>query len=137
RSGSGCRVVPAMLDGWHQRRCRGKTYPVLERRRSGSVEGVVVEDVDAAAAARLEAYEGETYGVTLLPVRDYRGDNGTAFVFLIRRVAAARAPWSLAGGRRGRHLVALRDARAEMACRGRLAVALHLRRWRRRVRLHG
>lgn len=61
--------VPARLSGYVRRRAAGKSYPILVRRRGGEVDGMVVGGLTAADAARLSAYEGPNYRVSMLPVR--------------------------------------------------------------------
>jgi hypothetical protein len=61
--------LPARLSGYVRRRAVGKGYPVLARRRGGSVSGAVVGGLTARDVARLAAYEGPNYRIAALPVR--------------------------------------------------------------------
>jgi len=60
---------PATLGGFVRRRAAGKGYPILVPQRGGTVSGRVVGGLTAADAARLSAYEGANYRVSVLPVR--------------------------------------------------------------------
>jgi gamma-glutamylcyclotransferase (GGCT)/AIG2-like uncharacterized protein YtfP len=59
------RCVVATLHGWQRVALPSGRYPTLRHCRGGVVTGAVVE-VDAAAARRLAAYEGDAY--RLVPV---------------------------------------------------------------------
>ena len=61
--------VPAQLSGYVRRRAAGKGYPILVRRRGGTVDGRVVGGLTSRDAARLSAYEGPNYRVSQLKVR--------------------------------------------------------------------
>ena len=60
---------PAQLSGYVRRRAVGKTYPMVARRRGGSVIGAMVGGLTARDAARLAAYEGSNYRLASLAVR--------------------------------------------------------------------
>ena len=129
-----CRVFPATLEGWRRCRRRDLIYPVLRRQRGRSVEGCLIEGVDAVAAARLSAFEGENY--TTMTVAVHRGDGSPvdAFVFMPKRSLATPSAWHFAQWRHGRHRRALRLANGGMAHDGRTASRRLLDHWRRAER---
>ena len=73
---------PALLAGHGRHPVRGQDYPGLRPSPDGQVAGQLYRDVDAAAWARLDAFEGEEYervGVvvtladgSMLPAQVYR-----------------------------------------------------------------
>ena len=129
-----CRIAPAALAGWRRRRRKDAIYPILERRRGASVAGCVVDGIDARMAARLRAFEGQSYGVATLAVRRADGSADAALVFVPKRPVAGPAPWHFDEWCRGRKQRALRRAHAAMARAGRLAASRGMRPWLRRQR---
>jgi len=134
RHAAGCRIVPAVLEGWRRCRWRNAIYPVLLRAPGAVVQGCVVEGVDAEAAAGLAAFEGPAYRVSIVAARIAAGSVVDAYVFLPSRRLASPAAWNLPEWLRGRQRRALRLANAQMAGDGRLAMGRRLTGWRRRVR---
>lgn len=73
---------PASLAGHRRHPVRGQDYPGLQPAPGGQVAGRLYRDVDAAAWARLDAFEGEEYervdvvvalaDGTTLPAQAYR-----------------------------------------------------------------
>ncbi|HTW71867.1 MAG TPA: gamma-glutamylcyclotransferase family protein [Acetobacteraceae bacterium] len=59
------RCMVATLQGWQRVALPNGRWPTLRRHRNGEVTGALV-DLDAAAARRLAAYEGDAY--RLVPV---------------------------------------------------------------------
>jgi hypothetical protein len=127
-----CRIVPAALDGWRRCRRQEPLYPILQRAPGATVQGCLVQDVDAAAAARLSAFEGPAYRTALVRVRRDAGGIAEAYVFLPKRRLASPSRWDPADWSRGRQGRALRLAHAEMARDGRIAMGRLLTAWRRR-----
>ncbi|MBV8650024.1 MAG: gamma-glutamylcyclotransferase [Alphaproteobacteria bacterium] len=126
-------IAPAVLTGWRRCRRREPLYPILLRAARGIVEGCLVENVDAAAAARLNAFEGPAYRVALVPVRTTVDGVVSAYVFLPSRRLASPSRWDPAEWSRGRQRRALRLAKAEMASEERIAMGRLLIRWQRRA----
>lgn len=54
-------MQPAILPGWRAVRRRGRHYPILIEAAGASAEGVTVEGLREAEAARLDKYEGAEY----------------------------------------------------------------------------
>jgi hypothetical protein len=132
--GARCRIVPATLDGWRRCRWRHAIYPVLLRKPGAVVQGCLVQGVDAVVASRLAAFEGPSYRVAVVAVRNAEGGVFRAYVFLPSRRLASSNSWVLAEWLRGRQRRALRLANAQMARDGRLALRQKLKEWRRRAR---
>jgi hypothetical protein len=126
-------IAPAILTGWRRCRRREPLYPILRRTPDGVVEGCLAENVDAATAARLNAFEGPAYRVALISVRPAVGGLTSAYVFLPNRRFASPSAWHPSEWSRGRRRRALRLANAEMAREGRIAMGRLLTRWRRRA----
>ena len=62
-------IAPATLPNWRRWRPRGRTYPMMSRAPGRTLGGIIVAGISEAAAARLAAYEGPTYGVAAMVVR--------------------------------------------------------------------
>ncbi len=69
------RCVAAGLRGWRRVVLPAVPWPTLRRDRRGVVTGLMV-DVSAAAAARLAAYEGDTYRLVPVVVTTASGKTG-------------------------------------------------------------
>jgi gamma-glutamylcyclotransferase (GGCT)/AIG2-like uncharacterized protein YtfP len=98
------RCVVAGLRGWRRVALPGVPWPTLRRERGAVVDGAVV-DVSAAAAARLAAYEGETYRLTPVVVstangktaaRTWIAPGGTRRPWITP--CGTRRPWIARGG---------------------------------------
>ena len=81
---------PASLAGYARRPVRGQDYPGLQAAVGGVVEGRLYRDVDAAAWARLDAFEGEEYERVAVQVTLADGSSLPAFVFRFRAEFAGR-----------------------------------------------
>lgn len=53
--------APARLLGYRRGRVLGRTYPAIVAAETETTEGVVFEDVDDEALARLDVFEGSLY----------------------------------------------------------------------------
>jgi gamma-glutamylcyclotransferase (GGCT)/AIG2-like uncharacterized protein YtfP len=93
-------AMPARVHGFARRRVRDETYPTLvPAAPSSNVDGALLGGVDAAALARLDAYEGDAY--ERISVRALRADGAvvTAWLWLLRpseRHRISDEPWDLA-----------------------------------------
>jgi len=103
-TGAALRPRPARLAGFERRRVRGETYPTLVPAPGGSVEGLLLEGVDARALAALDAYEGPCYERIAVRVEVAQDpplvaiEAVEAWVFLLAAEHRARAgdePWDL------------------------------------------
>ena len=105
----------ATLAGHRRRLLRGRVYPGLLPDPGESVEGVLWEDVDPPALARIDRFEGSLYERPELRVTAASGECCGAFVYRLRpehRALASDADWHEAEFR-ARHLLAyLADCRA-------------------------
>ena len=105
----------ATLAGYRRRLLRGRVYPGLLPAAGESVEGVLWEDVDPRALARIDRFEGEPYERRELGMTLASGESCAAFVYLLRpehHALATDAAWHEAEFR-ARHLLAyLADCRA-------------------------
>jgi gamma-glutamylcyclotransferase (GGCT)/AIG2-like uncharacterized protein YtfP len=52
---------PALADGWARYRVRGEVFPALIAQAGARTRGALFAGVDAAALARLDAFEGALY----------------------------------------------------------------------------
>ena len=73
----------ATLDDHAAWKVKGQTYPGLTEAAGRQVTGVVYFDVDATAAARLDAFEGDFYFRKPLSVRVADGRSIEAEVYLV------------------------------------------------------
>ncbi len=74
---------PGRLTGWRRCRVRGSMYPLLVAARGHAVDGMVLEGVEAEAAARIAYFESHEYLPRLAPVRCLAtGHAITSWVFL-------------------------------------------------------
>ena len=105
----------ATLDGYRRRLLRDRVYPGLLPAAGESVEGVLWEDVDPPALARIDRFEGSLYERPELCVTPAPGESVSAFVYVLRpehRALASAAAWHEAEFR-ARHLPAyLSECRA-------------------------
>jgi gamma-glutamylcyclotransferase (GGCT)/AIG2-like uncharacterized protein YtfP len=105
----------ATLAGYRRRLLRGRVYPGLLPVAGESVEGVLWEDLDPPALARIDRFEGSLYERPELRVTLASGESCAAFVYLLRpeqRALASDAAWHEAEFRE-RHLSAyLAECRA-------------------------
>jgi hypothetical protein len=83
------RCAPASLHGWQRVVLPAVPWPTLRRDRTGVVTGALV-DVSATAAARLAAYEGDSY--RLMPVVVTTASGKTAARTFIAP-GGTRRPW--------------------------------------------
>jgi gamma-glutamylcyclotransferase (GGCT)/AIG2-like uncharacterized protein YtfP len=81
---------PASLAGHSRHPVRGQDYPGLQPAPEGCVAGRLYRDVDAAAWARLDAFEGEEYERVEVPVALADGRSETAWVYRFRPAFAER-----------------------------------------------
>jgi gamma-glutamylcyclotransferase (GGCT)/AIG2-like uncharacterized protein YtfP len=78
-------VTPAVLEGWRRVLVAGASYPAIVRRAGARVDGVLARGIDAAAARRLDRYEGAEYVAIEAAVRtSSRSTPVTATVFVPR-----------------------------------------------------
>ncbi|MFG6415972.1 gamma-glutamylcyclotransferase family protein [Roseateles sp. DC23W] len=81
---------PASLADHHRHPVRGQDYPGLQAARGGLVAGRLYRDVDPAAWARLDAFEGEEYERVPVSVMLADGTALPAQVYRFRPEFAAR-----------------------------------------------
>jgi gamma-glutamylcyclotransferase (GGCT)/AIG2-like uncharacterized protein YtfP len=75
--------VPATLAGFTRVRVRGAVYPAAREEAGGSITGLLYLDVDAAALARLDRFEGELYERRSVRVTSDDGAGSTAEVYVV------------------------------------------------------
>ena len=81
-----CREVgPAVLSGYTRFRVKGEVYPAVVPREDATVEGVLYDEIDARALARLDAFEGEMYSRKTVSVRIGENEFRTAYTYVLRR----------------------------------------------------
>jgi len=86
----------ATLAGYRRRLLRDRVYPGLVPAAGESVEGVLWEDLDAPALARIDRFEDAPYERLELRVTVAPGESCAAFVYLLRpehRALATDAAW--------------------------------------------
>ncbi len=96
----------ATLAGYRRRLLRDRVYPGLVPAAGESVEGVLWEDLDLQALARIDRFEDAPYERLELRVAVAPGESCAAFVYLLRaehRALATDAAWHEAEFR-ARHL---------------------------------
>jgi gamma-glutamylcyclotransferase (GGCT)/AIG2-like uncharacterized protein YtfP len=83
---SGCPVagVPARLPGYRRHPVAGEDYPGVVADPAGVVEGRLHRALDAAALARLDAFEGELYERRQVTVNPVGGAGTTAWCYIVR-----------------------------------------------------
>ncbi|MCA9662349.1 MAG: gamma-glutamylcyclotransferase [Myxococcales bacterium] len=104
--------VAAELAGFACRRVRGEVYPAIRPAPDERVPGALVRDLEAAALARLDDYEGPLYARERHAIRLRSGVLATAEVYVLRADHdrhLSDAPWSLEAFRAG-DLAAFLDA---------------------------
>jgi gamma-glutamylcyclotransferase (GGCT)/AIG2-like uncharacterized protein YtfP len=87
---------PALAAGWARYRVRGEAFPALVEERGAHTPGAVFERVDAAALARLDAFEGPLYVRRALEVELQDGARASAQAWVIapgREAEVTREPW--------------------------------------------
>ena len=75
---------PAMLAGFERRRLRGEVYPALVPAAAARALGVLWEDLDRAALARIDRFEGALYERQRQPIEVADGELRSAFVYVLR-----------------------------------------------------
>lgn len=91
-----CAVAPARLDGWRRVAMQGKSYPVIVRQYGASVDGLLADGLDRAAARRLDTFETDEYETARLHVSLEDGRRLPALVFVAgARARPGTAPWTL------------------------------------------
>lgn len=107
---AGDQFAPAFVKGFRRVVVAGRTYPMLLVHSLGTVNGVLVHDLDAAAVQRLMIFEGAEYH--LLPLGVHTGDGvRRAGVFLgDHRVRPGNQEWNLAAWQRRHKRTFLRRA---------------------------
>ena len=80
-----CRHVgPAVLSGFARFRVLHETYPAILPREDAAVEGVLYDEIDARAFARLDAFEGEMYSRETVSVCIRANDFRRAYTYVLR-----------------------------------------------------
>lgn len=91
----GPAMVPAVLPGFAAVHYPGRIYPALVRAPGASAEGLVLTDLSPFEYDLLDAYEGEEYRRTIVPVM-IGEELHEAFTYLPTAQIGADAPrWSL------------------------------------------
>lgn len=88
-SGRSVTGEPATLAGFARRAVRDEDYPGIRPDADASVEGVLYRDIDTAALARLDAFEGEQYRRETVEVSLADGSRVTADTYAIKAEYAA------------------------------------------------
>lgn len=87
---------PASLHGYQRFRVRGESFPMLQPAPGGRVEGILVEALDEADAARIAWFEDRDYEMRDLEVVRNDGQVVTARVWLAtERLAHDGEAWEL------------------------------------------
>lgn len=97
---------PASLAGHARHPVRGQDYPGLRPADAGLVPGRLYREVDAAAWARLDAFEGDEYERVLVDVTLAGGAVVPAWVYRFRAEVAGRllpGDWDVAAFEREGH----------------------------------
>lgn len=91
-------LEPARLAGFRRVRVRGASYPMLVVDPGSEVEGALLRGLDAAARARLDAYEGPAYRLAPVEVVDSAGARVQALVYeaVPGALEPSEEPWDLA-----------------------------------------
>jgi gamma-glutamylcyclotransferase (GGCT)/AIG2-like uncharacterized protein YtfP len=85
----------AVLRGYARFLLKGQCYPAVTEDRKSSVEGSLLEQVNVAVLARLDAYEGEQYERRALYV-EAGGNELKAWVYVLKSEYTSllsRTPW--------------------------------------------
>ena len=75
---------PARLDGYARHAVRDEDYPGIQPAPGAQVEGVLYRDIDAAALARLDAFEGDMYARETVRITLADGTSLVADTYVIR-----------------------------------------------------
>lgn len=90
-------IEPAIVRGWHRVKLAGVTYPGLVRDAKGTVEGVLVRGLGAAAKRRLVRYEGDEYDMIEVDAVTATGGSRRARMFVAgKALKPATGRWNLA-----------------------------------------
>ena len=82
--------VPATLAGFTRVRVRGAVYPAAREKAGASIAGLLYLDVDAAALARLDRFEGALYERRSVRVMRDDGASSAAEVYAVARAHHGR-----------------------------------------------
>jgi gamma-glutamylcyclotransferase (GGCT)/AIG2-like uncharacterized protein YtfP len=85
-AGLNCAGEPARLAGYARHPVVGEAYPGVMPQPSASVSGVLYRDLDAAAFARLDAFEGDLYDRISLTVELADGASAPAWCYVVKAV---------------------------------------------------
>lgn len=106
-SGRQLAVEPATLDGWRRSPVRGNSYPIIVPAAACSVAGLLAEGIGAAAAAKLDRFEGPEYRRQRVSVRCAAGSSTPCWTYAAADAASAGAGrWEFDEWRR-RHRAAM------------------------------
>lgn len=78
-------VEPASVKGWRRVNLVGVTYPGIVRDARGTVEGVLVRGLGAAAKRRLVRYEGPEYDMIEVEILTGSGATRQAVMFVTNK----------------------------------------------------
>lgn len=88
--------VPAMLSEYKRVYVSDATYPGITIDTNSSVNGILVRDVTAEEADRLDIFEGPDYETRIVSVELASGERVEARVFVpVPSLALTDTPWSL------------------------------------------
>jgi gamma-glutamylcyclotransferase (GGCT)/AIG2-like uncharacterized protein YtfP len=90
----------AIATGWARYRVRGEIYPALVPEAGARTQGAVYAGIDAAALARLDAFEGPFYVRRALEVECAAGERLLAQAWVLapgREAELTREPWTPEG----------------------------------------
>ena len=83
-AGRSFKSCPGMLAGFQRRRLRGEVYPAIVPAAAARALGVLWQDLDRAALARIDRFEGALYERQQQPVQVADGEFRSAFVYVLR-----------------------------------------------------
>ncbi len=90
-------IEPATVRGWRRVKLVGVTYPGLVRDAKGTVEGMLVRGLGAAARRRLVRYEGDEYDMMEVDAATAAGGSRRARMFVAgEALKPATGRWDLA-----------------------------------------
>lgn len=101
----------AILNGYKRRLIRGERFPAIVADDGHVTGGVVYRGLDSAQLVRLDRFEGDYYARCRLTVQTGRGDELTAWAYVLKDQFAGlldEKDWDLSEFRR-RHLRAFLD----------------------------
>jgi gamma-glutamylcyclotransferase (GGCT)/AIG2-like uncharacterized protein YtfP len=90
----------ARLQGYRRRRLRGEVYPGIVPAPDERVDGLVYRDLDHAAMARLDMFEGEMYRREPVEIETTDGRRSRAETYVIRPEFSdqlSSLPWTMEG----------------------------------------